>query len=686
MRKTHFVTVGLIALGAALVPATALASPQALPEHAPLAGTPVSASPQVLTGSQVLTGPQVLTSPPANLDSPFTDEMGVTDDPGAIESALDSIPNGNLWVVVVDNTDGMDAQQWAALTHRVSNLPRHDGVLVISVDDEQLGWYAPGSEPGVTDAGIDKALTDAVLDMLAYGEWQDGILAIAQNMESIADGGDAVVGAPEPFPWLAVGVGVIAIGGGAGAVATIRRRKSAANRASKADTAVRDASTALLATDDDVRGAAAELEFARAEFGLEATQEFQQTLETARAATQKAFQIHGQLHDANPESSEHKEQMSAQINELVTTAREALDKHTQQFSQLRNLAANAEAKVAQIDTRMSEISANADVGNRTIDSLAVNVSPAALETLRTYPEQVRHLLEATNESLTAARAELDSNDRNGAVPYIRLAEATLNQASQLSETIMDAPRVFAQKQSEVEERITSLSSDIADANRLAGNEQAVVPLRTQAEDVIRRAKTGQADPFVMAEELHDAETHIDLALAPYRQADEARKRLENDALRARGLTERALSEADSAISRYRSSAGITAREEFARAQDDFREGDQAADPRDKIRLFEQARARANRAKRAVLNDVSYTTSRSYHSSDSFAGAMAGSIVGSIVEGILFGGPSGGSRRTYGGGRSGGFSRGGSRSFGSRGGGSRSFGGRGGGSRSFGGRR
>lgn len=637
LKKTHLAAAGLFALGAVLMPSTALAAP------------------------------------PMDLESNFTDDADIASNDAEIESALDAIPGDDLWIVTVDNTDGKGVQEWAVDTHSTSGLERHDGVFVVSIENSEVGWHAPGSAPGVSHTTIDKALTDEVMEMFSAGNWDEGLLSFAQNVEAVVGGDNPVVGGPEPFPWLAVGGGALAVAGGAAGVSTLRKRRSAAELESSADKKVQIASSELLATDDEVRAATAELEFARAEFGLEATQDFQKTLVTAREATQEAFQIHGQLHDVKPETPKQKESMAAKISELVTTAQEALAEHTKQFSQLRDLAANADSKVAEIETRISEIAGRSDLGRRTLKNLEVNYPASALETLRTYPDQVAHLLQATEESLTAAREELEADDRNGAVPYIRMAEGTLNQASQLNETVLDAPRVLEEKQQEVAKQIESLSSDIADANRLAADDASVTPLRVTAEEVVRRANAGQTDPFRIAEELHDAETNIDLALEPFRQADENRKKLELDAERARGLAATSIREADQAISRYRSSTRSGAREQLSRAESDYAAANALSDPQEKIRLYVSARQAANRARQAVFNDIdqSYRNgpygSGRYRSSgdDSFAGAMAGSIIGGLARGMILGGMSGGfggssgrSRGGFGGGFGGGGSFGG----------------------------
>ncbi|WP_311776839.1 TPM domain-containing protein [Trueperella abortisuis] len=608
MRKPHVLASALMALGAVLVPTTAFAEP------------------------------------PQELDSRFTDLAGVVDDDAAAAAQISEVPGDDLWVVTVNNLDGMDAQQWAAQTHKTSGMDRYDGVIVISVETSEVGWHST-SNTDVTEAVLNKSLSPYVMELFGKGEWDRGVTTLAKNVASLARGGN-LVDDSGGFPWPLVGIGVAALGTG-GALALNKRRKVKAS-AADADKQVQTASAALLAIDDEVRAASAELEFARAEFGLEATQSFQQTIDKAREATSAAFQIHSQLHDADPETPQEKLDLSAKITELVTSAREALESHTKEFSKLRNLAAHVEAKTAEFRTRMSEIDQRLELGTRTVDNLEANYPASALATLRTYPAQVTHLLEATSQSLQSADAELAAGDRNGAVPYVRMAEATLDQASQLTQALLNAPQQLEAASEEMRTRVASLSSDIADALRLAPTDPTVGPLLATAQEAVQRASGANADPFRAVEELHDTETKIDLALEPFRAAEETRKKLEANVSQALQYARRAIDDAEATVTRYRASARSGAREQLAYARDSYQRATRGGDPQERLQLAEAARVAANRAKQAALTDVErmdrggpYGSGGYSSGDDAFAGALAGSILSGVARGILMGGFGGG---------------------------------------------
>ena len=632
MRKSHVLASTVMALGIVLVPAAAFAEP------------------------------------PQDLDARFTDLAGVVDNDAAAAAEVEKVPGQDLWVVTVKNLDGMDAQEWAEQTHAVSGMDKYDGVVVISVDTREVGWHSTSSGD-VSEAVLNESLSPYVMELFDDGDWDAGVTTLAKNVASVARGGE-LVDDSGGFPWPLVGIGTVAVGAG-GAIAVANRRKTKASVAD-ADKQVQEASAALLEVDDDVRAASAELEFARAEFGLEATQSFQLTIDKAREATSAAFQIHSQLHDADPETPQQKLDLSAKITQLVRSAQEALEHHTKEFSELRNLAAHADAKVAEFRTRVAEINQRLELGKRTVDNLEVNYPASALATLRTYPAQVAHLLEATGTSLDSADSEVAAGDRNGAVPYVRMAEATLAQASQLTDALLNAPQQLEAASAEMRERVASLSSDIADARRLAPTDPTVAPLLATAQEAVQRASGANADPFRSVEELHETETKIDLALEPFRAAEENRKKLEANANQALTYARRAIDDAEATVTRYRASARSGAREQLAQAQDSYQQAASGEDPQERLQLAESARVAANRAKQAALSDVErmnrggpYGSGGYSSDGDAFAGALAGSILSGVARGLIIGGLSGG---FGGGGRSGGGFGGGGRSGGGFGGG------------------
>ncbi|WP_353065294.1 hypothetical protein [Arcanobacterium hippocoleae] len=124
-----------------------------------------------------------------------------------------------------------------------------------------------------------------------------------------------------------------------------QEKQRAAAAAKDLQTLSEEASSALLKTDDAVRSAAAEVEFARAEFGLQATQEFAKTLQEAKGALDHGFAIRRLLDDPDPETPAQQRQMNQEILALVQQADDALKAQQEDFQKLRDLAARVPEKL-----------------------------------------------------------------------------------------------------------------------------------------------------------------------------------------------------------------------------------------------------------------------------------------------------------------------------------------------------
>lgn len=87
---------------------------------------------------------------PADLDDNFVDYAGVVDDVDVVRATLDEVPGEDLWVVVVDDFDGMSAESWVVETYERSELESHDGILAISVGTSEIYGYSLAQD-GVTE-------------------------------------------------------------------------------------------------------------------------------------------------------------------------------------------------------------------------------------------------------------------------------------------------------------------------------------------------------------------------------------------------------------------------------------------------------------------------------------------------------------------------------------------------------
>lgn len=615
----------------------------------------------ILTGGSLLALPAQATAP-LKLDDHFIDEAGVIDDTKSVAKAIDQVPGGDMWVVIVPNFDGMDAVDWAQQTHSTSRLDKYDAVFAFSVESREFGGYTPAGD-GISLEMIDAAVSTAVLDELTAENWDRGITTLAENVRALVRGEEAphesTASGSSGSGWAAlVGIVLIVLIVGGGVYLWNIRRRGQQNSGGKLPNGNapvdpvklrQHAGSELIAADDDVRAALAELEFARAEFGYQATSDYAAALESAQKAIQEAFTLRTELDNQDPANSVP---VANRILQLVGQARSALAQQEEGFTQLRNLARRAPEKIAELRTRSEEITKQVPVAVAQLANLHHNYPPAALETLHTYPEQISTLLHSAAESLDMAQKEVDTDDRNGAVAYTRLAEGTVAQAGQLLEKIEHAPQLLEEARARLERNVASLSSDVADADRLGGDDSTIAARAATAREVLNRATAGsQVDLILLNSELEETEAALDLALTGVREQEENRLRMENHVTRAKEIAELKITTADDMITRYRSQIGSDARAYLNEAIQRYRAAE-SLPVLEQVDAYQQARTAAENSHAAAERDIAAFTRNNNMDA-------AGAIVGSVARGLLWGALlSGGGRDHSSGGSFGGFSGGG----------------------------
>lgn len=564
---------------------------------------------------------------PTELTSNFQDLAGVVKDDAATRSAIEEVPGKDLWVVVVKNFGGTDAYTWAQRTAQKSGLQQYDGLVAISAEGSDLGYQAGGT--GITASLLKEALSDKrVLDAFHNGEWDAGIQRLAANVKTLLEGGSIASKTPLYILLAAALVVVVLL------VIILRRnakKKAQADAESLRELAAR-ASSELVQVDDAVRSASAELEFARAEFGLQATQDFAASLEQAKQNMQQAFSLRTLLDDDHPETPAQQRQMNTQILQLADSTRAALQAQEKGFSELRNLAARVEEKIAQLETRNSEITHQLPLAQAKLDNLALSYPEAMLRTLNSYPDQVAKLLDGVQTSLAQAREHIAHDDRNSAVSYAKLAEGTLESAAQMVSRIDAAPQLIEQAQSQLAANIQSLSSDVADVQRLGAGDTTILDAQRTAQAALDAAQNAAAqDLFALNERLEDAEAHLDRALAGVREQEQVALKQAQAISAAKATAQARIDEAEQFITSYRSGVGPDARTYLARAHTQFAQA-LSAPAVQQEQLFRSAASLAKRALSAA--EQSIESDHHGQSGDSTMGSfLAGMVISSVLSGM-----------------------------------------------------
>lgn len=309
--------------------------------------------------------------PPVDISRNYEDYADVSEREAQLSNLIVEVSSGNLWVITVDNFDGLAPDNWAQKTFDKSGLTSVDGLLAVSVGTSELYAYSPD---GQIKELLNQATSQDVLDKFHDGEWDAGIELFGEHVRTLRNGGPAPVApgqaaAPNVLPVIVL----IALGGAVVVGFSVWRKKKArvSEDMSNAQLA-KQASAELLAADDDVRAGANELEFARAEFGVEATREFHDALTQAQEAVHKAFNLRRLLDDDEPETPAQQHQMNTQILQLSHHARETMQAQAEQFSALRDLANRVDSKLSDLQERHDELQAQLSLAEVKVRNLGLS--------------------------------------------------------------------------------------------------------------------------------------------------------------------------------------------------------------------------------------------------------------------------------------------------------------------------
>ena len=580
---------------------------------------------------------------PEQLKSTVTDTAGVISNEKALQDALASArdkTHKSVYIVFVKNFGSKTTDTWAKDAFRKSGLSRSDSLIAVATETNRFSLFAGGS--GYSVAELRKALDGSgVYDKWRSGDWAGGAKSVVSNLEENAtkkegadsEGAGESKGSGLSGSTAALLIGVPAVGAGAaGGVYVWRRRKKGkeleARNAEDLASLSKRAARQLLETDDGVRGAAAELEFARAEFGVEATKQFAEALAFAQDSMQKAFVVRQALDDDIPETPQQQWEMNQRILALTASAREAITAQEQGFQNLRNLSARVDQHLAELQTRADELDGQRNILMAEIDNLALTYSPAALATLRTYPDQIATLVTSARSSIASGRHNASEGKRNEAVAFARMAEETLGHAAAKAEEIKKARGSLDDAFQKVHAALASISSDVVDAKRLGAGNPAIAAKQADAEKAIAAHSNGDVDPIKALAELAAAE-----------DADEIRKRKEEASHRNRGIAQQTIDRVEK-IEGYGRYADQKARTLLATARENVAKGDSAESPDARDDYYKAAVSAADRAEDRVM-DLRERDSHRYdydaRDGGGIGGTMGGMLAGMVLGSLFNGG-------------------------------------------------
>jgi len=608
---------------------------------------------------------------PFDLSSTVIDRAGVLDDVAAVQEAVDEVgvqTPYRLTVVYVDSFDGMSANAWVSQAAEISGLGSSDAVLAVAVEDRDY-TLAPTSLGTITSSQLDDVAADVQAE-LSGDDWDGAAITAADGIISAAGGtpvgsgassgssgggftvvlllGFVVIGAVLLFSFLrrrsATPGGVLRDTAGATRVA------GAADEYAALPTAELDrrSASALVALDDALRSSEEELGFAQAQFGPDATREFETVLAQGKQTLTEAFRLRQSLDDDVPDTEPQVRATSAQILRLCGQVEAQLDEQKDAFDQLRAIEARVDDALDAHQRETDRLRGRVEPARAAVAALGARYSPDTLGSVAGNPEQAARLLDDVAGVLAQGRERSAAGDKGDAVGFARAAEEALAQAATLLDAVDSADGELAAAGARLAAGIRSITSDLADADRLAPGDPQVAPHVREAREAVEAAtvaRDGTGDPLAALRRLTAAEGALDAALAPRRDAEERGRR-------ARALLDDTLGRLDSAVrattdfvSTRRGAVGPQARTRLAEADRlRLRALDQrATDPEAALATAQQGEKLASEAQRLAQIDVENAQRRDDHHRGPGGGTDVGGMIlgGILIDSILRGGGRGG---------------------------------------------
>lgn len=286
----------------------------------------------------------------------------------------------------------------------------------------------------------------------------------------------------------------------------------------------------LSEAEEQVRAAEEDWNFARAQFGSAAADEYGRRLEAAKAAVARGFDTHKQI-EQTPDSHAKRR--------LATTITEDLDKNLpplqdarKEFDAQRAKRSSLPTQLADARERLVEELADLERSKEELSSIAGLYPASMLASLQDNPQRAEQLLESARVALETAGTHLDT-DATRAASALDTAQRALTMANAQTDAIFSAKTDLDAFRERLTVSLGSVSAALTDAKQLDPSD-AFSPLLDEAEAAItrgQRALVSDEDPLGALENLRDVELRLEAVLAPLMTQEDARRKAKETAQR-----------------------------------------------------------------------------------------------------------------------------------------------------------
>lgn len=297
-----------------------------------------------------------------------------------------------------------------------------------------------------------------------------------------------------------------------------RRRDEREDEAARrdADKAAQQANDRLSQADQEVRDAEKEWDYARAQFGIAATEQFRNRIKEAKQALSRGDSLLKQCRTTyNPAN---KKSLASQIISDLDTQLGLLRDAQAPFSTKRSERTALPTRLAEAQERLAEEQADVERSREELATIASIYPGTVLATLEDNPDKAASLLTSAHNAIESAQAIIDT-DADLATSAVDTAERALLMAYHEMNAIFTAKQDLDHIEDRLGAAIASLSSDIEEANRLQTDRTLLAPLITDAREAITRAQEAlihNDNPLDALEHARSVEAKLDATLDPLR--------------------------------------------------------------------------------------------------------------------------------------------------------------------------
>lgn len=292
------------------------------------------------------------------------------------------------------------------------------------------------------------------------------------------------------------------------------REDEAARR--DADKAAQQANDRLSQADQEVRDAEKEWDYARAQFGIAATEQFRNRIKEAKQALSRGDSLLKQCRTTyNPAN---KKSLASQIINELDTQLGLLRDAQAPFSTKRSERTALPTRLAEAQERLAEELADVERSREELATIASIYLGTVLAALEDNPDKAASLLTSARSAIESAQAIIDT-DTELAASAVDTAERALLMAYHEMNAIFTAKQDLDHIEDRLGAAIASLSSDIEEADRLQTDRTLLAPLITDARAAITRAQEAlihNDNPLDALEHARSVEAKLDATLDPLR--------------------------------------------------------------------------------------------------------------------------------------------------------------------------